>query len=83
MNPIQTINAVAYKSLSGKRFFTKLAALKSSAWFLWRKKYPCECGPSDPYDDSGKFCPRHGNERALSVIERLVDKWQKARGGKV
>lgn len=71
MNPAVREPAVSWVSCTGRRFFTRRAALRSSAWSLIRER--CDCEP-----DVGHACHYHRPEEsplANRLVERLVRLW--------
>lgn len=71
--------AVAYRSINGRRFFTRKAALKSSAWSLVKGRCDCE---SEPDVNFYHVCTYHrelpdGRTRGDLVVARLVRWWSR------
>jgi hypothetical protein len=81
--PATPETAKVYRSTTGRRFFTRKAALRSSAWALIRKH--CECDKGDRVTPEF-FCRYHweGDERTAlcyTLVERLVRLWARRKGG--
>ena len=80
ISPYTAVQVTVYRSIGGKTFYTRPAAMKRSAWDLIKRK--CKCWQEQAEgDETGAFipCPYHGDnyERGLRVAERLIRAWKR------